>query len=732
MPGGGKMYKKYEKNSMFRKILQQMEIAGFEWHPDGFFTPLYDFPEWFHDVYANKVDHSYQIDRYYLEQVFPFIENFLFDAKKIWEAPKEGRLYSGLWTESVVDKLGEEVEFYLEAIAVNVTGTPILLFVNETSNYDVRHKVFQTARDIALQNEQLESVVKLHQRQLKQQLEKFYHQKRSFEELSENVEQESSAVLILAQDGGVKVYNKALIDIYSLKNHAELPRESLLDKWMKEAERLYPEIYRVLEVGGSWEGEFETFDANNQNKWIRLIISPMKEGDEISHYICIANDVSESKVSLTEVEKIAQFNTLTRLPNRSNFWSYLAEKIDEKKLQGGNLFLLYVDLDHFKQINDDLGPEQADFLLSTVATRLKRCVKSQDYVAHLGADEFAIIVTQCKDDSALADIAKRVIASIYQDVSFNELTLNVSASIGVAAYPQHGSNAREVVKSADYAMYHAKEMGRNQYHFYGPNTIRSGVSKLHIEQGLKHAIENGEFELFYQPQICMDSSGAHRAEALIRWNHPVHGLILPADFIYIAEGSSLILDIGRWVIMTACKELRSLKDKGLNVKISINVSPKQFKYSNLINDLMKGFAAYSVDPRQLELEVTESTFMSDMDNVISQLEDIRALGVSISLDDFGTGYSSLSYLNNLPSDQLKIDRSFIKDLPENNSSKKIVESLIKLAHDLSIEVIAEGVENQQQLDYLQKLQCDYYQGYLFHMPLNSKELLSFYNNILVS
>ncbi len=729
MSSGEKMQSKYENSSMFRDILQQMDVAAFKWDPEGFFYPLYDFPEWFHVVYTDKVNHSHKIDRYYLGHVFPFIENFLFDAKKIWEAPKEGRLYSGLWTE-IVKKSDEEIEFYLEAVAINTANIPILLLVNETSNYDVRHKVFQTARNIALQNEQLENVVKLHQRQLKQQLERFYHQKRSFEELAENVEQESSAVLILSQDGGVEVYNKALIDIYSLKNHTELPRESLLDKWMKEAERLYPEIYRVLEVGGNWEGEFETFDAANQKKWIRLIISPMKENDGVSHYICIANDISESKVSYSEIEKVSQFNALTRLPNRRNFWGYLAEKIDEKKLQGGNLFLLYVDLDHFKQINDDLGPEQADFLLTTVATRLKRCVKSQDYVAHLGADEFAIIVTQCKDNSALADIAKRVIASIYQDVSFNELTLNVSASVGIAVYPQHGANAREIVKSADYAMYHAKEMGRNQYHFYGPNTIRGGVSKLHIEQGLKHAIENGEFELFYQPQICTGSSTVHRAEALIRWNHPTHGVILPSDFIYIAEGSSLILDIGRWVIMTACKELHALTDKGLNVKISINVSPKQFKYSNLINDLVKGFDAYSINPNQLELEVTESTFMSDMDNVIAQLEEIRALGVSISLDDFGTGYSSLSYLNNLPSDQLKIDRAFIQGLPENNSSKKIVESLIKLAHDLSIEVIAEGVENQQQLDYLKKLQCDYFQGYLFHAPLNAKELVSFYKESL--
>jgi diguanylate cyclase (GGDEF)-like protein len=712
--------------SMLSVILKQLEIAAFQWDKKGFFTPLNELPSWFTHLYNGKFGVDPNAKEYYLGVAFPFIENFLYDAEQVWAKPDDCQLHSGLWTELDSD----DTEYYIEAVAINANHNPVLLFTNETTNFDVRHKVFQTARNLALQNEQLENVVQLHQRKLQQQLELFCQPKVSLSDLSKNIEEETSAVLICRQDGAVELYNRALVDIYSLGDDEELVRQSLLEKWVKEAERLYPEIHRVLEVGKHWEGEFETSDNGDSKKWIRLMIAPIvNDDDQIAHYICIANDISDSRISLEEIERLTQIDPTTRLPNRRNFWNYLSTQIDQKKLHGGNLALFYVDLDHFKQINDGLGPEQGDFVLNTVASRLKRCLKTQDYVAHLGADEFAVISTNYGEGDALPEMAKRIIQGIYREVSFNELTINVSASVGIAVYPQDGSNARQIVKSADFAMYHAKEMGRNQFQLYGPGDIRDSVSKLHIEQGLKHAIDNKEFELLYQPQVCIGQKSIHRAEALIRWNHPEHGVIAPTSFISIAEESGLIIDIGRWVIATACGELQRLAQKNINVKISVNVSPKQFKYSNLVEDIIQNLKFYDIDPKQLELEVTESAFMDDMEKVIEQLEAIRKLGVSISLDDFGTGYSSLSYLKNLPVDQLKIDRSFIVELPDTRNSKTIVESLIKLAHELSIEVIAEGIENQRQLDYLKALNCDYFQGYFFHAPLSADELLAAYESV---
>jgi len=712
--------------SMLRIILQQMGIAGFKWSEKGFFTPLFDLPDWFAQLYHNKFSAYSEDEHYFLGVAFPFIENFLFDAEQVWSRSKSDHIQSGLWTESTA----EGYEVYLEAVAINAGGEAVLLFTNETTNFDVRHKVFQAARDLALKNEQLENTVQLHQRQLQQQLEDFCQQPNSFSEITQNIEKETSAVLICRQDGGVEVYNKALIDIYSLKNKLQINQDSLLEKWVKEAERIYPEIHRVLEVGEHWEGEFETTDNANNKKWIRLMIAPIVDDDnQVVHYICIANDISDSKISLAELERITQVDPTTRLPNRRSFWTYLSDQIDQKKLLGGNLALFYVDLDHFKQINDSLGPEQADFLLNTVATRLKRSLKKKDFVAHLGADEFAVITTEYRDNSSLNQIADRIIKGIYREVSFNEMTVNVSASVGIAVYPLHGINARQIVKSADYAMYHAKEMGRNQYQLYGPNNITEKIPKLHIEQGIRNAIENQEFELLFQPQVCTGAQDIYRAEALIRWNHPTLGVLAPNNFIPVAEESGLIIEIGRWVMKAACKELQMFSKKNINVKIGINVSPKQFKFSNLAEDIVSALSAFSVDPSQLELEVTESAFMEDMDEVIKQLGEVRALGVSISLDDFGTGYSSLSYLKNLPADLLKIDRSFISELPSSKQSTTIVNSLIHLAHELSIEVIAEGVENEEQLNYLKELGCDFFQGYLFHYPLTSTRLLSLYQSL---
>ena len=714
-------------SQILSNILNQIGIAAFKLNEDTSFSPVSEVPEWFVQLYDNNAGRGGKENHYYFEEAFPFVANFIFDAEKVWGQDSSLQCSSGIWTEVQ----GENQELFLEAIAINADCQSILLIKNETKNFDVRHKVFQTARDIALENEKLECVVQRHQRQLHQQLASICKQPLSFKELNKNIEQEASAVLICRQDGSAEVYNKALIDIYSIIDNKELERKSLLEKWVREAEKLYPEIHTRLEVGKHWEGEFETLDNDASKKWIRLMIAPVtNENNEILHYICIANDISDIKISLSDVENITQVDSMTGLPNRRSFWRYLTAQIDLKKHQGGNLALYYVDLDHFKQINDDLGPDQADFLLNTVASRLKRCLKKRDFIAHLGADEFAIVTTEYSDFDSHIQIAQRIVETIYREVSFNELTLNVSASVGIAVYPQHGLNSTQIVKSADYAMYHAKEMGRNQFQMYNPSNVRTKSQNLRISQGIKNALERKEFELLYQPQICMGSDNIHRAEALIRWNHPSLGVVSPEVFIPVAEDLGLIVDIGRWVIREACKGVKQLSARNLNVKVGVNVSPKQFKNLSLVDDIVKALNDFSIDPKLLELEVTESAFIENMNEIIIQLEKIRSLGVSISLDDFGTGYSSLSYLKNLPADKLKIDRSFISELPDNKQSKTIVESLIKMAHELSIEVIAEGVENESQLNYLKMLSCDYVQGYFFHAPLSEKELLALYGSVI--
>jgi|GEM_PF-193108 len=711
-------------------ILKRLDIAAFVWQEEAVFQQLYDQPEWFQSLYQSRAKvTALTHQEYYLCAAFPFIENFIFDAEQLWSLDDDKQLRSGIWTETIDD----HEELYLEAIALSIDKVPILLIGNETSNFEIRHKVFQNARNLALKNEKLESAIHLHQRELQHQLEQFYFQENSFNELKRDIEKETTAVLVCREDGGVELFNKALTDIYSLSDENDLQRTSLLDQWVKEAETLYPEIHRVLESGNHWEGEFETRDISSSSrskKWVRLIIAPVfDESENLAHYICIANDISNIKLSATEIERLTQLDPNTHLPNRRNFWLYLTEQIDTKQTEGKSLALFYIDLDHFKQVNDDLGPKQADFLLKAVANRLKQSLKQKDFIAHLGGDEFAVVINDFADQQSLTAIAQRIMDNIYRDVSFGDFTLNVSASIGIAVYPQHGLKARLLVKNADYAMYHAKEMGRNQFQFSSPYSKRRIKRKIHIEQGLKSALSKDEFRLLYQPQVSLGVRGEHRIEALIRWHHPEYGLMTPADFISIAEETGLIIDIGKWVLKAACEEICILNKAGYRAKMSINVSPKQFKYSNLLEDVKSTLHHYQLDASQLELEVTESIFLEELDHVIEQLVFLRELGISISLDDFGTGYSSLSYLKRLPVNMLKIDRSFIHELPHNQHSRTIVESIIGMAHQLSIEVIAEGIENQEQYEYLRELNCDFLQGFLFHAPLESQELIALYRSL---
>ncbi|WP_444995212.1 EAL domain-containing protein [Aliikangiella sp. IMCC44359] len=722
-------FSQLDKERLLNVILRQLNITALVLSDDNQFYPLHYPPKWFQSLYLKKTTQAFTLHQSInIGEHFPFIENFLYDAEIVWNKKNNGHVRSGLWTETI----SEIEELYLEAVAICVDNTAILLIVNETTNFDLRHKVFQNARNLALKNEKLEYSILSHQRELHKDLEVFYQQNTPEKEIIDNIEKESCAVMVCKEDGSVEIYNKALIDIYSFSQEADIEKKSLLNKWTQEAERQYPEIGRVLSSGNYWEGEFETSDNDNQKKWVRLIIAPiLDEHQNLSRYICVANDISELRFSTEELERISQIDATTRLPNRRNFWRYLSDTIQKAKASNEQVALLYIDLDHFKQVNDDLGPRQADFLLTTVANRLKRCLKQKDYVANLGGDEFVVVINNFSNNKSLTKIAQRLNDNIYRDVSFNDFILNVSASIGIAIYPQHGLSSRQLVKNADYAMYHAKEMGRNQFQFAGPDSKGKIIQKLHIEQGLKSALVNNEFELLYQPQICIGEISEHRIEALIRWHHPKQGLMTPADFISIAEESGLIIEIGQWVLSTACEQIERLNTQGINAKVSINVSPKQFKYSNLTNDVKLALNSYSIPPEQLELEVTESLFLEDMNNVILQLKQLQKLGVSISLDDFGTGYSSLSYLKKLPVDILKIDRSFIHELPHNQQSSTIVKSIISMAHQLSIRVIAEGIENHNQLEYLRKHQCDFVQGFLFHAPLNSKDLIALYQSFSI-
>ena len=706
-------------------IFSELDLILFQSLPNNHFKILNPLPDWGQQFFSvASTDEEVE-----LLETFPFLESFMPEAIQCWKGLRQQHTTSGVWTE--VDQ--DQQEYQLEAQAVSSGDLSLLVISNVSRTFKDRHHVYQKAREIALANEKLKVKLNHRQRLLQSQIEKKLFQKSNDEGLSklqESVCQNATAVLICKPDGGVEVINQALVDIYRVNPEKSFNQRSLLRKWLREAETLYPEIHRVLHSGSYWEGDFESEDDIGKKKWIRLTIGPVLDDEgQIAHYICIANDISDLHKSSQEVEKLTEYDLTTNLPNRRYFWRQLTLTLDECASKNKSLALIYIDLDHFKRINEGLGHHAGDFLLSTIAARLSRSIKRGDFIAHLGGDEFALIINLAHNSIDLGKISDRLMSVLNKPISIEDNNVTISASIGIAVYPQDGRDATTLMKHSDLAMYQAKELGRNQYQIFSPQMERHFVGRIRLETQLREAITKRQFVLLYQPQICTGNEPYLRMEALIRWEHPEEGLISPAKFIPIAEENGLIIEIGEWVLRTACQQAKQFLDDDYNVTMSVNVSARQIKdmaFCDLVEQVLK---ETQLPPSHLELEITETTVMQDMETVHSILNVIRKSGVTIALDDFGSGFSSLNYLKNLPVDNLKLDRTFIHELPHSEEGKAITSSLIKLAHDLNMKVIAEGVENRAQLDFLSSQGCDYIQGYFFYCPLEAAKIKEIFQQL---
>jgi diguanylate cyclase (GGDEF)-like protein/PAS domain S-box-containing protein len=450
----------------------------------------------------------------------------------------------------------------------------------------------------------------------------------------------------------------------------------------------------------------------------RLIIG--KPGEEAQYLLGVVDDVTERKVSEARIARLAHYDALTDLPNRAYFYEQLEKKIVSLAANGGRLAVLYVDLDHFKSINDTLGHPAGDALLQEVAVRLRSCIGETDLVARLGGDEFAVVLTALKDRSDAEALARRLRAAVTErpySLLGHQTTTDIS--IGIAVAPEDGTELDEVLKHADLALYAAKTEGRaTSRSFEAAMTMRVS-ERRQLEVDLRTAVVNAELELHYQPVVNLASGAITGCEALLRWNHPRRGLVRPDAFIPLAEETGLITPIGEWVLQQACIEARRWPD---HVTIAVNVSPVQFRNPGLALTIAAVLGATGLPAHRLELEVTETALMQNNESTLNALHQIRALGARISLDDFGTGYSSLSYLRSFPFDKIKIDRSFVSDLAKGEDAVAIVKAILSLAKSLKMATTAEGVETAHQLLVLQAAGCDEMQGYLFSPPLDAARL----------
>jgi diguanylate cyclase (GGDEF)-like protein len=423
-----------------------------------------------------------------------------------------------------------------------------------------------------------------------------------------------------------------------------------------------------------------------------------------------------------QLRHLATHDALTGLPNRVLMDDRLSQSIVLADRQGQTFAVLLVDLDRFKLVNDSLGHRAGDELLKEVAQRLKSVVRDVDTVARLGGDEFVLIVTPSPERDAPQQVAKRIIDAMQPSVRIAGIEIHTSPSIGIAFYPGDATTIEALLAHADAAMYCAKQRGRNNFQCFMPGMNTATQEKVRLESDLRVALEQKQFELHYQPKVNTATGVMHGAEALLRWQHPVRGSIPPAEFIPIAEESGLIGSIGAWVVREACRQARAWQVAGLPpLRVAVNLSASQFRQGNIVEMIGDALDQAGLEPRFLEVELTESAVMSDPEESIAILEKLSTMGVLVSVDDFGTGYSSMSYLRRFPIDKLKIDRGFISEIMSRSEDASIVRAIISLAHSLKLKVVAEGVESTEQLEFLKTLGCDQYQGFHYSRALPVSE-----------
>jgi len=456
---------------------------------------------------------------------------------------------------------------------------------------------------------------------------------------------------------------------------------------------------------------------------VRLQLSRI--GDT-SMFVSIIMDITERRAAEQQINFLAFHDELTHLPNRNLFLDRLQQAIYEADRTEHLVAVLFLDLDRFKTINDSLGHTIGDQVLIQSAKRLNSVLRAGDTISRLGGDEFSIVLSDIQNVRDCTLIAEKLVDCMSKPLVIGDRELVVTVSIGITIYPFDNAEIQGLLKNADMAMYHAKDAGRNNYQFYSASMADKASERMGLEMSLRRALNENELVLHYQPILDLTSGEIVGVEALVRWMHPQRGLIGPDNFISIAEETGLIVPLGQWVLRTTCEHAKVLDNMGLVIpKFAVNLSPRQFRDPNLIQEMQAIFKESGFDPKRMDLEITENLLMNDVESIQQQLYDLTQLGIELSIDDFGTGYSSLSYLRQLPISNLKIDRSFVQDLPDSADDSAIVSSTISMAHYLGMKTVAEGIETREQLRFLKHAGCDIAQGYLVSRPLPLDELSRF-------
>jgi diguanylate cyclase (GGDEF)-like protein len=492
---------------------------------------------------------------------------------------------------------------------------------------------------------------------------------------------------------------------------------------LRRHEDLVPPSGGSATSGAGTAHEFLFRRRDGASVWVKATVAGMHMGDGDAGTVTVVEDIAQRKRFEEDLARMANYDALTGLANRSQLLIRLEHAIAGARRQQHAAAILFLDLDRFKTINDSLGHDAGDRVLIEAGRRLQRVVRETDTVARLGGDEFVVFLSELMDETPAASLSRHILDTLARPMLVHGHEVALSCSIGISVFPQDGADAKLLLKNADAAMYQAKALGRCNYQYYSPDMNARTLDRLTLENALRHAIERRELVLLYQPQYCLASGDIAGVEALLRWRPHGRDMVGPDAFIPIAEESGLIVPIGEWVLRTACAQLVAWRQAGLRgVRMAVNLSARQFRQSGLGAMVAQALRDTGCDAGSLELEITESVLMERPDSAAATLQHLSDMGVRLAIDDFGTGYSSLAYLKRFPIHALKIDRSFVRDIPDSQEDAAIATAVIALARSMQLSVVAEGVETEAQRAFLAALQCDHAQGYLYSKPVPAAAL----------
>ncbi|HEU4850857.1 MAG TPA: EAL domain-containing protein [Telluria sp.] len=520
------------------------------------------------------------------------------------------------------------------------------------------------------------------------------------------------AIMITDSQYRIVAVNAAFTDITGLSAFEVAGREAAAYRDDMRDDALREQIREHVAHHDHWSGELWSRRRDGTPLPLAATVTAIRDdAGRLTSYMAIMSDITERKRIEEETRHLAEHDYLTGLPNRVLFRDRLQQALATARRKMSQVAVLYIDLDHFKEINDTHGHAVGDIVLKEVATRLSRCVRNVDTVCRQGGDEFVVMLSDIGNAEHAAHVASTMMQAATAMNHANGVDLSLSVSIGIALYPVDGPDIDMLLKHADVAMYHAKEGGRNGYRFFSPQMNEHVSERIEMENSLRNAVRNKEFELEYQPDVDIESSRTIALEALIRWNHPTRGRLMPDQFLAAAEECGVAVPIGEWVLGEACRQARAWNDAGYPVAVAVNLSALQFMHPALLRSVDEALASAGLDPGQLELEITEAIIMKCNEAALDTIHALRSRGVHITIDDFGTGYSSLGGLRRLPVSKLKIDSSFIGEIDSEATASTIIPAIIAVARSLNVKVVAEGVETENELQYLRQQGCDQFQGH---------------------